>query len=524
MHTFSISIPALAGLAVLLCGSGGRAEGPEWKGPLVVVQEPADAWKASGKAGWPLRIAKPEGTRLVVVEPGKTPRVLTTGFASACDPCVSHDGRRILFAGKAKADDPWDIHEIGVDGVGLRKVTEGAGDSFDPEYLARGSITYPEYKDKVRWIVYASTAPGRTVEAGGERVTSLFVRSLEPVEGRGILSWRTTYNLSSDFSPTVLADGRVLFSSWQNFPNRFEGAKGAVGLFTTSWSGEDLNLFIPAEPGTIRTMARETPARSVVFVESDGSTPDRSGCLAAIDLKRPLKTYRVLSRVAGRYRDPQVLPDGRLLVAYASEGKDYGLYVFDAAKGGPGQVVFDEPGLCDVDAVPVAPRPEPTGRITMVNLSAKVATLTCLNVYDSEVPEIRGLPAGTVKKVRFIEGLPAAPAGRSEPGARILGEAPVEPDGSFLVQIAAETPFTLQLLDGDGKVLAGMRSWVGLGRGDERLCYGCHEDRELAPENRVNQALLKGKPWQVLTPPEERPLIDFSWAKALNLTNGTNHR
>jgi hypothetical protein len=526
MKIASIFLPVLAGLPIVLAGGEGRAEGPNWKGPLVVVQEPERAW-TSGKAGWPLRIAKPEGARIAIVEPGKTPRVLTEGFASACDPCVSHDGRRILFAGKAKTDASWDIYEIGVDGKGLRKITEGLGDCFEPEYLARGSITAPDYKDKVRWIVFVSTAHGRMVEAGGAQATSLFVRSLEPVPGRGIVTWRTTYNLSSDFSPTVLADGRVLFSSWQNFPGRFEGSKGAVELFTTSWSGEDLNLFLPADPGTVRTMAREAPF-SILFIESDGSTPDRSGRLARIWLRRPLKTYQVLSKVPGRFRDPQMLPDGRLLVAHAPEGKGFGLYAFDFSKGGPGEVIFDDPERCDVDAAPVAARPEPTGRITMVNEKAKAAALTCLNVYDSDLPDVRALPRGAVAKVRFIEGLPAGSTGRAEPGARVLGEAPVEKDGSFLVRIVPETPFTLQLLDGEGRVLAGMRSWLGLQKGDERLCIGCHEDKELAPENRVTEALLKGKPWPILAPAEKRRLTDFSWTKALNLnldlTNGTDRR
>ena len=38
---------------------------------------------------------------------------------------------------------------------------------------------------------------------------------------------------------------------------------------------------------------------------------------------------------------------------------------------------------------------------------------------------------------------------------------------------------------------------------------GCHEDREMAPANHVPQAIVKAKPWPVLTPPGERRVVDF---------------
>ena len=523
-----IAITALFALISLLQARGAE---PAWNGALVLTQEPAGAWQASGKGGWPLRIAKPDGTRIVVLEPGKDIRVLSRGFASACDPCVSMDGKRVLFAGKKEAASPWDIQEIGIDGSDLRRITEGLGDCFEPEYLARGAIVAPDYKEKIRWIVFTSTAPGHTVEAGAERCTSLYVRSLEPIPGMGIVTWRTTYNLSSDFSPAVLSDGRVLFASWQDFPGRWPagapgsgGPQGRVQLFTVSWSGEDINLFYDEDAAAaVKCMACEGPDRSIIFIESDGSTADRSGSLARVLLKRPFKTREVLSRVPGRYRDPRLLPDGNLLVACAPEGKGYGLYIFDFAKGGPGAVVHDSTAWDDVDGMAIAERPEPLGRITMVNPKAKTASLTCLNVYDSDLPQVQAIPKGAAKRVLFIEGVPGgskdAPGG--SPAARVLGEAPIEEDGSFLVQILPEVPFTLQILDAKGGILAAMRSWIWLQQGDERSCIGCHADRELAPENRVTEALLKAKQWPVLRAPGERqdmkiahPAMDAPTAQA----------
>ncbi len=525
MHRASKMAACLLAVAgVVLAPVAARAaDASAWSGALVFTQEPPGAWVKAGKAGWPLRIAKPDGARIVVVEPGKEPRALSAGFQSACGPCVSMDGTRVLFAGKEKPGSAWGIYEIGADGSGLRAVARGPGDRFEPHYLARGAIVPPDYKDKVRWIVFTSTASGASVEAGGEKCTSLYAQSLEPIPGRGIVTWRTTWNLSSDFSPTVMSDGRVLFASWQDFPGRFgdaggAAAKGAASLFTISWSGEDINAFLPpGEPGVVRSMACETADRYVVFVESDASEPDRAGHLARVSLRRPLKTFEVVGKGPGRYRDPQPLPDGRLLVSYAAQGRPFALYAFDFEKGAPGDLLRDDPAWSDVEAMPLVARPEPLGRITMVNERAKTATLTCLNLYDSDRAEVRTLPKGTVKKVRFIEGVAA---GAVPAAARVLGEAPVEQDGSFLVQIVPDTPFTMQLLDGNGSVLADMHTWIWLPRGDERTCIGCHEDKEMAPENRATQALIKGKAWPVLAPAEERRMAEIRSGGAAVLTNG----
>jgi hypothetical protein len=104
--------------------------------------------------------------------------------------------------------------------------------------------------------------------------------------------------------------------------------------------------------------------------------------------------------------------------------------------------------------------------------------------------------------VRFVEGVPAsaAPQKRSpsqsapDTGTRLLGEAPVEPDGSFFVEVPADTPFSIQLLDEKGKVLESMPRWIWVRRGTSRGCIGCHENKELAPENRVSDAVRKAVP------------------------------
>jgi hypothetical protein len=92
---------------------------------------------------------------------------------------------------------------------------------------------------------------------------------------------------------------------------------------------------------------------------------------------------------------------------------------------------------------------------------------------------------------------------------RILGEAPVERDGSFYVNVAGDVPFYLQTLDEHGRALQTMRAWTWVRAGDQRGCIGCHEDKELAPENRATQALVRARPPLLADPPKKRPTVTF---------------
>ena len=77
----------------------------------------------------------------------------------------------------------------------------------------------------------------------------------------------------------------------------------------------------------------------------------------------------------------------------------------------------------------------------------------------------------------------------------------MEPDGSFHIDIPADLPVTLQLLDQDGLSLASC-DWIWVKNREYRGCIGCHEDPELTPENRFVQAA--GRPATQLTLPSDR--------------------
>ena len=490
--------------SVLLAGlpATGGARGLDH--PLVFAQEPVDQGEC--------------GSRIASLQADGRLAVLTEGFCAAADPCVSFDGQRLLYAGKRRAGDRWEIWEMGVDGSRKLQVTADQGDCREPIYLAKAAVDAPNFRDKVRWIAFTSTAPAVLNGRGNGPLTSLYAMSLTPVPGRGTVLWRTTYNLGGDAAPTILADGRVLFSAWQ---------RTGRALMTISWAGENLNPLYGSHDGAVSQLeACELPEqRRVVFVESEGEPDDRSGRLAQVSFRRPLHSHQVLSQDGGRYRTPAGLPDGRLVVAHASAEATYGIYLFDEKKGRPGRRIYDAPEWHDVDPQPVLARPEPIGRIPMVEFASvldvggfgKAGQLQCLNVYESDRREAAAIAPGQVKKVRLVEGLPVPlsdteglldtrEGNRSDEWpppfvrTRSLGETTVEEDGSFFVNVAGDIPFYVETLDENGQVLMTMRTWIWVRSGDQRGCVGCHENKEMGPENRATQALIRARPAMLMGP------------------------
>jgi len=69
----------------------------------------------------------------------------------------------------------------------------------------------------------------------------------------------------------------------------------------------------------------------------------------------------------------------------------------------------------------------------------------------------------------------------------ILGYAPIQPDGSVQVAIPANVPFTISLLDVQGRrVSQRHENWLQLVPGEKKTCYGCHRAESQKPHGRID--------------------------------------
>jgi len=456
--------------------------------PLVVAQTPV--------AG--------EGSRLVLVPPNGKPRVLTASFHSAADPEVSFDGKSILFAGKKAASDPWCVFEMKADGTAARQITCGEAGARQPVYQSTIYTITPTNVEPWVQVAFVGEDPGERNEAGVAPNTSLWSCKTD-----GTALRRLTFNLSNDRDPAILPDGRMVYAGWLRSPGPEPADR--VALLGVNEDGTDYQTYAGNQGLRAKRMPAPTANGLVVFVEAEGIEGDGSGRLASVSQVRPLHSYRSLSAEGdGLFRAPSPLPDGRVLVAWrpgSRTAEPYAIHRFDPATG-VREKAFGETGWHSVQAKLLAPRPMPDARSSVVRDDDPEGKLYTIDVGIQAPGE--ALPKGAVKTLRVVEGVPATadrPVVR-----RLLGEVPIAEDGSYQVQIPANTPVQIELLDASGTALR-TSAWLWVRNHAAQGCVGCHEDPERTPPNRLMKALSAPAP--VLNPPPEkrRTLTDARGAR-----------
>lgn len=523
---------ACALAAVAAAALSGAAEeraraAPPLEHPILFTQLPVGtrAERAPPDSGGTLRARYGEGGRIVRLDPDGSFRVLTPDFESACQADVSFDGERFLFAARRKASDPWGIFEARADGTETRQVISDFGNCTAPAYQS----TLYTLQSEEPWyqLMFVSDASAALSEYGSGTALHLYSAKLDGTSLR-----RLTFNLSDDFDPAMLPDGRIVYAAWRRMDLR-EGFRGRVALFAVQTDGQDLALYARGGGSRVQHMPCVTTSGDVVFVEADEVGWDGAGRLGLVGRRRPLYSYRPVPADPGfLYHSPSPLPDGAILVARRPAGGTgtHALCRLDP-KTGKAEEIYDSPDHHDIHPRAIAPRPEPDGRSTVVD-ETKYSTgkFYCLDVGISDPAIQPHLPRSEVRKLRVLQGVPAradAPPAPIPPGLRrglggpgssalgipplvrkrILGEIPIERDGSFQIEVPADIPVQLQTLDRDGLALETC-GWIWVKHRGTQGCIGCHEDQELAPENRFVDAVKKPAV-RLLLPSSLRRTVDF---------------
>ena len=374
----------------------------------------------------------------VFVSDGRGQRVLVPDFAASADPTVSFDAKRVLFAGKQKAEDSWRIWEMSLDGGRPRRISAGPEDCIRPFYL-------PEDR-----IVYARKAGGR------------FVVESAPLAGGKPLP--LTYGPANSVPTDVLRDGRILFES--EFGS---GARTIPEIYTVYSDGSGVESY-RCDHGKARHSGKQSALGDIVFVSDDGLARFTSARAQQLPISAPAGEYA--GEIAETAR-------GNWLMSWRSDANSE----FQLMRWTPGtanlHTVLADAAVNLIQPVLLAqravPNRHPSGLHDWPN-----ANLLCLNAYTSK----DAFAAGSIRSVRLYT--------RDDDGkARLLGTAPVEADGSFFVQVPNEQPIQIELLDSVGKTLKREAGYFWMRRGEQRVCVGCHAGPETAPENAVPMTLLK---------------------------------
>lgn len=152
--------------------------------------------------------------------------------------------------------------------------------------------------------------------------------------------------------------------------------------------------------------------------------------------------------------------------------------------------VYDTDGLGRMGEQMMTAADRPNG----CNVAIAMTTPTEASDTRTQVPDLLRIknPADAAyhcAPARFVRATRAIPPPSSTMGLRsaigetefeqqqILGYAPIEPDGSFKLQVPADIPLALAIVDSKGRAFQTHANWIQVRPGERRTCDGCHSPR-----------------------------------------------
>ena len=415
---------------------------------------------------------------------------------SVTDLLLHWDGERILFTA-ADEEKRWNVYEVKRDGSGLHKVINSEEkdlEFFDAAYMPSGRII------AMSNIGYQ----GVPCVNGSDQVGNMI--SYEPATGE---MRRMTFDQDANWHPRVMNNGRLMYVRWEytdltHYYSRFvmhanpDGTEtkalyGSGGWFPNSiFDVQPLpggnNTFVGIISGH-HGVARS--GRLILFDPSMGRK-ETKGMIQEMPFSKreiiPLIKDELVNGVWPQFIKPYPISDKYFLVsAKLTPESLWGIYLVDVYDNMTLIAEYEGEGL--INPIIVNKRPTPPIIPDRIKPGDKEATVFIQDVYQGE--GLPGVPVGTVKKLRvfayeytYVKSESDHIAQGIQSGwdiKRNLGEVDVEPDGSAIFKIPANTPVSFQPLDEEGRAIQWMRSWVTGMPGEVLSCVGCHEDQNSMP-------------------------------------------
>ncbi len=475
-------------------------------------------------------MAVPGGRLLVLdgLDPGAPPRQLMPReplHGSFWRPDLSWDGRTVVFSFKPHNEKSFHLFEVNVDGTGLRQLTDGPYDDLDPVYLPDGHILF----STTRGHTYVRCMPP----------TNAYVLARCDRDGKDI--YLISYNNEPDYLPSVLGDGRVVYTRWEYTDKPLWRAQK---LWTMNPDGTQVNTLWGNQsvwPDLMKD-ARGIPGSPRVMFTGSAHHDWFSGSVGIVDPRRGLNFPDGLTKVtadvpwpecgngpvdpvespryhqSGNFRayySPYPLGEEDFLVS-ASRDDRFLLYLMDV--DGNRELIYE--GTTNIfHAMPLKPRPRPpvlADRVVWPERKDRDrpqhGVIFSQDVFHGAPPELKG-KARSLRvlhiepktytywyKRPYISTGPVISTVQSEGVKRVLGTVPIEEDGSVCFSAPAGMALHFQLLDDQGRALQTMRSFTGVMPGETRGCLGCHEGSRRAPDHQVRTPVASRQP-RPLTPP-----------------------
>jgi hypothetical protein len=370
----------------------------------------------------------PKGAAVMLVSPAGKQRIAPALYASA-DATVSFDGARILFAGKTSAASPWQIWEISAAGGTPRQIAACQTDCTHPLYIPDGRIAYTQ-----------ATPAGSDIEI---------------VDAKGA-SQRLTFAPGRHVTEDVLRDGRILFESGGELLTVYPDGTGVESL--------------RCDHGPHRADARQIESGDIIFSVGARLARFTAALAAQTDVAQP----------EGELSGPVAeISPGQWLVSLRKRSGPFGLFIW-TREGRRLEPVDTPAGANAIQPVLLrgrtAPKQFPSGLVE----TRTDGNLLCLDARATKDQPIAEPVAAVQMYTRDSTG-----------AAVLLGRQILAGDGSFYVQVPADRPLRIELLNAAGATVRAEKGWFWMRPSEQRICVGCHAGPERSPENKVPEVLLR---------------------------------
>ncbi|MHC4187101.1 MAG: HzsA-related protein, partial [Planctomycetota bacterium] len=455
---------------------------------------------------------------------------------------------RVLFDWKEKQEVGFRIFEVGLDGKGLRQLTFPPEDEeerikrYDNRFTGAWGGWYNHHTDDMHpiylpdgRIVFTSSRCeyGTLCDGPDVLATALLYR----IDADGSNMVKLTNSSVSEFSPSIMHDGRILYSRWEYVDKGQIGVKclwamrpdgsGSVEIY-----GNDIAL------PPVFVHSRQIPNYNNLFVVLGTPHFPQSGVgtVIRLDINKPIRTREPMTyitphidiraeggfhhRVGDKwernlygplYMDPYPLNDKFFLVSHNPDKiwndiSAWGLYIID--EFGNHVQIYQDPEFSSWQPMPLKARKTPPVIPPMIaekEAEQKEAVVVLSDVYEG----LDGIEKGSIKYIRIMEQVPRPwdcrhfwdQEGRycghtglisNGPvlGLKVLhGIVPVYEDGSAHFVVPTDKNIYFQALDENYMEVQRQRTYINYRPGEQRACIGCHEYRQQAPANKHVTAL-----------------------------------
>jgi hypothetical protein len=469
---------------------------------------------------------------------------------------LSYDGREIVFAmrrGGHVASRPiahiedisryedeqsnYQIYRIGIDGSGLTQLTHGTHNNLDPCWLPDGGIAFISDRKPAYAYCYVVTSP-----------------VLYRMERDGSEQKRLSANYLMDFTPSVLSDGRVIYTRWE-YVDRC--ACPIQSLWTINPDGTGLAGFYGnrvISPGTFMD-AQPVPGTGTVLATATNHNGSCRGGIVAITPSKGANAREAVQNltpevdiyahrigggpwgngmlscgIRGPYEKPMPVDRQRYLVSKGGvvQLRDFDANAVSLLAPRDGMGFYSPQPVCEQKTPPIRHGNIADDQVVLPedgSVSGNWATLLMQDVYNGLEPHVK---RGEIERIAVVQEVeksthtpmtnnsprgpgmrniaafgfqfPLVSCGATYAAKKVWGFADVAPDGSAAFRVPSEVPIYFLALDAEGRAVQRMRSFTHLMPGEVQGCVGCHADRNAAAPTGGPHFAME-RPVQDLEPP-----------------------